>query len=209
MAIATAGVMTACCNHDKSESCSADNGRPDGLATIMQRKSVRAFAPDTIPSEVMTNILKAAMAAPTGRNIQPWRFVVLTDTSRYDEVFVGNHNMAIYKGSAAVVVLCADTTFVAPPRNQPNAAPVSSPNALWRDDMGACTENLLLAVEYYGYGAVWTACYPFTDRMTSVHASLGLPATVVPYSVVAIGRPAGNDSPKDKWKPENVHYDRW
>lgn len=179
------------------------------MANILSRKSVRSYTADTIPAAVMENLLRAAMAAPSGRNIQPWSFVVLSDTSRYDEIFGDNHNMAMFKQSAAIVVMCADTTVVRPPRDNPDAPAVQQPNGIWRDDMGAVTENLLLAAEAYDLGACWTACYPYVDRMAPVKQALGLPATVVPYSVVPIGYPAGDEQPKDKWDPARIHYGRW
>ena len=179
------------------------------MTNILNRKSVRSYTGDTIPAKVMENLLRAAMAAPSGRNIQPWSFVVLNDTSRYDEIFGENFNMGMYKQSAAVVVVCADTTVVRLPRDNPDAPAVQQPNGIWRDDMGAVTENLLLAVEAHGLGACWTACYPYADRMEPVKKALGLPATVVPYSVVPIGYPAGDEQPKDKWDASRIHYNNW
>ena len=179
------------------------------MANILSRKSVRSYTADTIPAAVMENLLRASMAAPSGRNIQPWSFVVLSDTSRYDEIFGDNHNMAMFKQSAAIVVMCADTTVVRPPRDNPDAPAVQQPSGIWRDDMGAVTENLLLAAEAYGLGACWTACYPYLDRMAPVKQALGLPSTVVPYSVVPIGYPAGDEQPKDKWDPARIHYGKW
>ena len=179
------------------------------MTNILNRKSVRSYTGDTIPAKVMENLLRAAMAAPSGRNIQPWSFVVLNDTSRYDEIFGENFNMGMYKQSAAVVVVCADTPVVRPPRDNPDAPAVQQPNGIWRDDMGAVTENLLLAVEAHGLGACWTACYPYADRMEPVKKALGLPATVVPYSVVPIGYHAGDEHPKDTWEASRIHYNNW
>ena len=179
------------------------------LNNIHQRKSVRTYSDKKVPDEIVTELLKAAMAAPTGMNIQPWYFVVLRDTSQYDRIFAGNGNMKKFKESSVVIVLCADTTVTRPPRENPNAPAVTSPNAIWRDDMGACTENLLLAAEAYGLGACWTVCYPFARTMEPVKRELGLPANVVPYCVVPIGYPRLDEKPKDKWKPEKIHYGRW
>ena len=69
--------------------------------------------------------------------------------------------------------------------------------------------SFLLAAEAYGLGAVWTACYPFHDRMDPVAAYLNLPGNIVPYSIVPVGYPAGDEQPKDKWNPERIHYNRW
>lgn len=207
LAVSAAVLMAACC-HTEPQPTASDPAEVV-MANILSRKSVRSYTADTIPAAVLENLLRAAMAAPSGRNIQPWSFVVLSDTSRYDEIFGDNHNMAMFKQSAAIVVLCADTTVVRPPRDNPDAPAVQQPNGIWRDDMGAVTENLLLAAEAYGLGACWTACYPYIDRMAPVKQALGLPATVVPYSVVPIGYPAGDEQSKDKWDPSRIHYGKW
>lgn len=179
------------------------------MANILQRKSVRAYTSDSIPGNVMENLLRAAMAAPSGMNVQPWSFVVINDKSRLEEIFGDNMNMRMFKQAAAIVVLCADTTFCRPPRENPEGEAVTQANRIWRDDMGAVTENLLLAAEAHGLGACWTACYPFEERMAPVKEALQLPETVVPYSIVPIGYPANEEQPKDKWDPKRIHYNHW
>lgn len=198
-------LMTGCnCREQKS-----NQAAEQVMANILARKSVRSYTSDTIPAEVMQNLLRAAMAAPSGRNIQPWSFVVITDKSRLEEIFADNRNMPMFEQAAALVVVCADTTVCRPPQDNPDAAPVQQENRIWRDDMGAVTQNLLLAAEAYGLGACWTACYPYLDRMIPVKNSLNLPPTVVPYAVVPIGYPAGDEQPKDKWDPTRIHYNQW
>ncbi|MCR4659577.1 MAG: nitroreductase family protein [Bacteroidales bacterium] len=196
---AAALLLAASCCH-KNATTTADAV----MANILSRKSVRSYTADSVPAAVIDNLLRAAMAAPSGMDIRPWSFVVLTDKSQYDSVFEGNFNMRMFKESAAVIVLCADTTVTRPPRDNPEGAAVTMPNPIWRDDMGAATENLLLAAEAHGLGACWTACYPFADRMDPIRRALQLPANVVPYSVVPVGVPAGDNQPKDKWDPSRI-----
>ena len=204
---AVALLSCACCNRPEGGVTAGDN---PAIANILARKSVRAYSERPVTDAQIDALLRCAMAAPTGMNVQPWSFVVLRDTSRYDAVFGDNFNMRIYRQASAVIVLCADTTVTRRPRGAAaDAEPVTMPNPIWRDDMGACTENLLLCAESMGLGAVWTACYPFKDRYESVKAELGLPAQVLPYSVVAVGWPAAPDPPKDKYRPERIHYGRW
>ena len=59
-------------------------------------------------------------------------------------------------------------------------------------------------VPYELYGG-----YPDAERCKSIGDALGLPSTVKPLCVIPIGHPAGENQPKDKWKPENIHYGRW
>ena len=166
------------------------------LDNILTRKSVRSYTDQPVTPEQVETILKAAMAAPSGMNIQPWRFVVVREQSIKDSLAVGFNKM-IAKAPVSIVV-CGKTT-----------GKLGGENKNWTADCAAATENLLLAVEAMGLGAVWTACYPYDDRMIPAIRVLGLPENVKPYCIVPIGYPAGNDKPKDKWKPENIHYDKW
>ena len=204
---AVAMLCGACCT--KQETAPQADPAEVVMQNILARKSVRSYNGDTIPAAVMENLLRAAMAAPSGRDWRPWSFIVLTDKSQYDSIFGDNFNMRMYKESGAVVILCADTVHMGPTRDNPDGPAVEQVNRIWRDDMGAVTQNLLLAVEAYGLGACWTACYPYAERMAPVRAALGLPATVVPYAVVPIGYPNGDTQPKDKWDPSRIHYGRW
>ncbi|WP_374937823.1 nitroreductase family protein [Bacteroides stercorirosoris] len=79
----------------------------------------------------------------------------------------------------------------------------------WVQDASAATENLLLAAQGLELGAVWTGVYPIKERVKEVQKILHLPEHIIPLNVIPIGYPAENPLPKDKWKPENVHYERW
>jgi len=204
---AAAMMFAACCN--KQEAATEVNTADVVMQNILNRKSVRSYNGEAIPDSVMENLLRAAMAAPSGRDLRPWQMVVMTDKSQYETVFEGNFNMQKFMESGAVIILCADTTFTAPTRDNPDGPAVTQVNQMWRDDLGAVTENLLLAAEAYGLGACWTACYPYPDRMDPIKKALQLPSTVVPYAVVPIGYHDGTTQPKDKWDPARVHYNRW
>ena len=200
-------MAASCCG--KQEEQPSDNKADAAINVIMQRKSVRSYTGDTIPADVMDKLLRAAVAAPSGMDVRPWHIVVMTDKSQYDSIFAGNFNMEKFMQSGAVVIFCADTTVTRPPRENPDAPAVTAPNPIWRDDMGACTENFLLAAEACGLGAVWTACYPFHDRMDSVAKYLSLPGNIVPYSIVPVGYPNGDNQPKDKWDESRIHINKW
>lgn len=166
------------------------------LDNIFSRKSVRSYTDQPVSQEQVETILKAAMAAPSGMNAQPWRFVVVREQGTKDKLASGFNKM-IAK-APVVIVVCGKTT------NK-----IGGTNNNWTADCAAATENLLLAVEAIGLGAVWTACYPYDERMSPAIEALGLPDNVKPYCIVPVGYPAGNDKPKDKWKPENIHYEKW
>lgn len=205
MMAAAAMLFGACCE----KQCDTINPASAVMDNILNRKSVRSYNGGTIASDTLQDILRAAMAAPSGMDIRPWQFIVLTDKSQYDSIFEGNGNMKKFMESGAIVVVCADTTVTRPSRDNPDGPAVTMPNPMWRDDVAAATENLLLAVEAYGLGACWTACYPFPNTMAPVRKTLALPDNVIPYAIIPIGHPAGNNSPKDKWDTTRIHIDRW
>ena len=177
---------------------------PSALDVIFSRKSVRSYTDQPVQVETM---LRAAMAAPTGMNVQPWRFVVIRDQAVKDKLAGPRGGMIAQ--APVVFVICGETTLMRKPFGQPDAEAVEVPNGNWTQDCSAATENLLLAAEALGLGAVWTAAHPYEDRVNPIREALGLPENVTPLCVVPCGYPAGDDQPKDKWKPENIHYDKW
>lgn len=207
LAFAFAAIASSCC----SPSQEAPVASNQAIDVIMARASVRSYTDQPIDPEQMQTMLRAAMAAPSGMDIRPWSFVVLSDKSQYKDIFTeANFNLdRIFMQSANLVVLCADTTVTRPPRENPDAPAVTRPSGTWRDDMGAATENFLLAAQALGLGAVWTAAYPYHDRMDPIKQALNLPGTVVPYCVIAVGHPDGPVEPKDKWDSTRIHYNRW
>ena len=178
------------------------------IDTIMARKSVRSFTGDKLSEDQIATLLKAAMAAPTAMNAQPWSFVVVTDEAAKAEIPGAERGEAI-KTAGAVVIICGETTLQRRPRGNPDAEPETVPNIFWYEDCSAATENLLLAAEALDLGAVWLSCWPDERKCAAVKAAFGIPEGVEPLAIVPVGVPAGNDAPKDKWKPEKVHYDSW
>ena len=167
------------------------------LDNIFARRSVRTFTEQDVTEQQVETLLKAAMAAPSGMNLQPWRFVVVRD-SRIKERLASREGNEFIKTAPVVIVVCAENIQVE-----------DRPNLNWTADCAAATENLLLAAQAMGLGACWTACYPYPERQRDADRALKLAENIRPYAVVPVGYPGGNDAPKDKWKPENVHYEHW
>ena len=172
-------------------------GSASALDVIMTRTSIRAFTGEPVSKDQLEIILKAGMAAPTGMNAQPWRFVVLTDQDKIKEIFGTGFRSEMYTTAGAVIVVCGE------------AETDGRPNMFWYEDCSAAAENILLAAHALGLGAVWTAGYPAVDRTAPVSEALGIPSNVLPLCVIPMGVPAENPEPKDKWKPENIHWEKW
>ena len=189
--------------------CGPKATEPSALDVIMTRTSIRHFTGEPVAKEQLETLLKAGMAAPTAMNSQPWRFVVLTDKDRIVELLGGGPRSGMFTEAGAVIVVCGETTMLRKPFGQPDAPAVEMENIFWYEDCSAATENILLAAKALGLGAVWTAGYPATERIAPLAAALGLPENVVPLSIIPVGIPAEDPAPKDKWNPDNIHWDNW
>ena len=166
------------------------------INNIMTRTSIRQYTNGPVSKADIETMLRAGMAAPTAVNRQPWHFVAVTDKEKLAEL-AGRRGMIQQAGVAIVVCGNMDKAMQGPAQ------------AFWIQDCSAATENILLAANALGLGAVWTGCYPMEDRVAEVSKVLKLPKTIVPLCVIAIGHPAEQPTPKDKWKPENVSYNEF
>jgi len=187
-----AALLTGC----KSQQGAGGNAQ-SALDVIMTRTSIRAFTGEPVSRDQLETILKAGMAAPTGMNAQPWRFVVLTDQAKIKEIFGSGFRSEMYTTAGAVIVVCGE------------AETDGRPNMFWYEDCSAAAENILLAAHALGLGAVWTAGYPAVDRTAPTSEALGIPSNVLPLCIIPLGVPAENPDPKDKWDPGKIHWEKW
>lgn len=167
---------------------------------ILNRKSVRAYTDRAVSREQLDTLLRAAMAAPTGRDMRPWKFVVIDDKEALAALSEQLPYAKMLPEAAAAIVVCGDLS-VTDDKGQPSTN--------WTFDCSAATENLLLAAEAMGLGAVWTGVYPYEERQTAVSQALQLPEHIIPLNLIPIGYPKGDPQPKDKYNADNVHFNGW
>lgn len=167
-------------------------------AGLLTRRSVRQFEKGkTISREDMEDLLKIAMYAPSGCNRQPWEFVVVEDDALKEKITQIHSHASFLKDASAAIVVCGDTSQ-------------QLDDNFWVVDTSAAVENLLLALHGKGMGGCWCAIYPYEDRMKEFQKLLGLPSHVKPNALVVAGYPAQTPpQPKDRFRPEKVHYGKW
>jgi len=187
--------MTVACNDSKGKSDNnAMEARNQTLQTILERKSVREFLSKEISQDMMQDLLRAGMAAPSSRDRRPWHFIVLSDKELMESLSTQLRNASFLKGANKAIVVCGDT--------------IISENA-WDLDCSASIQNILLAAESMGLGAVWTAVYPYEDRMGVVNEKLELPDNIKPLAIIPLGYPQNKQEPKDKFDETRIHQNKW
>lgn len=167
------------------------------LHNILQRKSVRAYTDRAVSHEQLDTLIRAAMAAPTGRDMRPWHFIVLEGRHQLSPLAEQLPYAKMLAEAQAAVVVCGDMSVTDKEGN---------PSRNWTFDCSAATENLLLQAEAMGLGAVWTGVYPYEERIEAVKQALHLPDHLIPLNVIPIGYPKGDPQPKDKYDPAKVEY---
>ena len=199
-AFAAALLMLGACNpqveENKNEAPEVDKGQA-AIENIMTRTSIRQFKEQPVEQEKVDIMLKAAMAAPTAVNLQPWHFIVITDKKTIG-LLSGNQPT----NAPLLIAVCGNT----------DKTTMENGNKLpdfWVQDVSAATENLLLAAHALGLGAVWTGVYPVMERTAEVANVLNCPPNIIPLAVVRIGYPDEAPEPKDKFKEENISYNKF
>lgn len=163
------------------------------LENIAERKSVRKYLNKSVEEDKIDAMVKAGMAAPSGMDRRPWEFVVVTDREALDSMAAKLPYAKMLTNAPLAIVVCGDTTR----------------SSYWYLDCSAATQNVLLAAEALGLGAVWTAAYPYEDRIDVVRQNTGLPEHIVPLCVIPIGYPDGPQKVKDKFDPQRVHRNKY
>lgn len=171
------------------------------LENIASRKSVRSYTSQSVSEAQIEKLLRAAMAAPSARNRQPWEFIVVNERVVLDSLAARLKYAKMLREASLAIVVCAESVYQ-------KSDGTYAENKYWEHDASAAAQNILLAAEAMGLGAVWTAASD-QERSAIVKSVFNLPSTIQPLCVIPIGYPSGEHQPIDKWKPSKIHYNRW
>ena len=197
-------VATGSSNESAPESDAATGASPRSQAAaiynnIMTRASVRTYSDRPVSPEAVDSLCRAAMAAPTAMNKQPWQIVVIRDRATLDTIASRCPNIKMAAEAQVAFAICGDLSLAIEGDGQP----------YWIQDCSAATENLLLAAHGMGLGAVWCGIYPIQERVDLISSLLGLPENVVPLNIIPVGYPGAAVTPKEKFDPAKVHTDKY
>jgi nitroreductase len=169
----------------------------DAMEAIISRKSIRKYTKEAVSKELIDELLSAAMNAPSAGNEQPWHFVVIQDLKILNEIPKCHPNASFLTGAPVVIVVCADLQLQ------------KWKDAWWIQDCSAAAENILIAAQAKGLGAVWAGVYPVDRRVQGIKDLLGLPQDVIPLCIIPIGYPAEKKPSENRYQPSRIHHNHW
>ena len=169
----------------------------DAMEAILTRRSVRKYTDRDVSEETVQELLRAAMSAPSGADERPWHFVVIRDRDVLEMITEYHRWAQMLKEAALAVLVCGDLKFEKVADH-------------WYLDCSAATENILIAANALGLGAVWLGVYPSIERrVEKTRELLGIPDHVVPFALISIGYPAEQKTKEDRYDSTRVRYDHW
>jgi len=195
-------------------------------------RAMRRIKIDPVPIELMMKVLNAGVQAPSGQNLQPWKFVLISDAEkklwfaqRYAQAIEsrfkfsrddprakppGKQLKALYYQMdhmheyPYLLLVCGkrDWPFKVAEEDRVGLAP---PN------YGAvypCVQNILLACRAVGLGAALTTMHQvFEDEL---HQYFGIPDEFGVVVTIPIGWPMGKFGPMTRIPAEDLTFiDRW
>jgi nitroreductase len=168
----------------------------EAMDAILSRRSIRKYTEQPVSDDAIDELLKAAMSAPSAGNQQPWQFVVIRERGMLDEIPKYHPYSAMLKEASVAILVCGDLKS-------------EKHKGYWVQDCSAATQNLLVAAQAKGLGAVWLGVYPREDRVAGIRKVLGLPEHIVPLSLIPVGHKGEEKPPANRYDPSRVHHDRW
>jgi nitroreductase len=153
------------------------------LELIRTRRSIRKFTGAPVSDAEIENILEAGRWAPSGLNNQPWRFAVVRDTALKEAISTLTHYGKIVLDADLLIPVFLDREKC---YHREKAC----------QGIGACLENMLLAIHSLGLGAVWLGEIIKSDR--EIRSLLGLNDTLDLMAVLAVGHPAEKPKPTSR-----------
>ena len=161
------------------------------MNSIFQRVSVRKFQDKTVTDAQVEQLLRAAMAAPSATNQQPWEFYVVRDRELLLQLSACHAYSMSAKNATMAIVPCYRKNAAHPEYAQ--------------IDLSAATENLLLEAVELGLGAVWLGIAPVRERMDKMREILNLPDQLEAFAIVPVGYPEREKAQQDRYDPARVH----
>jgi len=147
------------------------------MEALLERRSIRIYTAEQVPDDVVKELLKAAMAAPSADNEQPWHFIIIKDRAILEVIPTIHPYSQMVKRAPVAILVCGEPGL-------------AIHGEMWVQDCSAATENLLIAAQAKGLGAVWVGVYPNAQRMNGLRRLLGIPPDIIPFSLRPVGYPA-------------------
>jgi len=167
----------------------------DVLGAIRKRYSCRSYAGRPVEREKLECILNAARLAPSAKNLQDWRFVVVTDGQKRRRLAEAANNQMFVAQAPAVIVACSNSDYV-----------MRCGQAVGPIDVAIALEHVALEAAELGLGTCWIGSF-YPEKVREV---LEIPPEIAVIELMTVGYPADQPRQAKRLPLERiVCYERW
>ncbi len=168
------------------------------LEVIQKRRSVRKYKKDPIPEKALMRILEAARLAPSGKNFQPWKFIIVKDKALKEKLAQASAGQFFMAEAPIIIVGCGfpDNCYAHMGRYMKS----------WSVDVTIALEHLILQAQEEGLGTCWIGSFEEEE----VKAILNIPENVKVLALTPLGYP--DEIPRFRRRKsldEIISYDRF
>jgi nitroreductase len=161
----------------------------DSDASIFRKRfSCRSYTAEPVSRETVTTLLEAARWAPNSGNLQPWRFVVVTNAGMRAGLAAAAYGQSFLATAPLVVTICAV------PEESARRYGDRGRELYCLQDTAAAAQNLLLAATQEGLASCWVGAFDET-RVAEI---LDVPVGWRPVALIAVGYAAGQPSQRSR-----------
>jgi len=145
---------------------------------IEKRKSIRSYKPQDVEEEKLNYILQAFRKAPSAKNLQPWKLIIVKDKKKISDLSIACNNQTFLSEAPILIVACAkEDEAYGVMGGYMNSYPV---------DIALALEHLILAATEKGLGTCWIGA--FKEKL--VKDLLDVPDNVRVVAITPVGYPA-------------------
>ncbi len=162
------------------------------MTSIYTRVSIRKYQDRPVEKELITEIIRAGMQAPSAANQQPWEFFVVTDRETLQKLSEASPFAKMTANAP-----CAIVTAYRKDCRLPDYAEI---------DMSIAMENMWLRTDELGLGGVWLGIAPLEERMNAVEEILNMPENLIAFGIFPLGYPAEERKQADRFEEARIHW---
>jgi len=145
---------------------------------IEKRKSIRSYKPQDVEEEKLNYILQAFRKAPSAKNLQPWKLIIVKDKKKISDLSIACNNQTFLSEAPILIVACAkEDEAYGVMGGYMNSYPI---------DIALALEHLILAATEKGLGTCWIGA--FKEKL--VKDLLDVPDNVRVVAITPVGYPA-------------------
>jgi len=163
---------------------------------IRSRRSIRKYQDRSIEEEKLLRVLDTGRMAPSARNLQDWKFIVVRDQDKRKMLSEAANGQPYVEKASAVIVGCATEPENIMPCGQ-YCYPI---------DLAIALDHMSLAATAEGLGSCWIGAFQ-EDKVKEI---LDIPEKIRVVAMLILGYPAESPAARPRRKlDEIVVYDEW